>query len=52
MPYQVTLQPTLHVFTARDDETIVYAALREGYVISYGCRNGACGTCKGTVLAG
>ena len=21
-------------------------------MISYGCRNGACGTCKGTVLAG
>jgi CDP-4-dehydro-6-deoxyglucose reductase len=52
MPYQVTLLPTHHVFTARDDETILDAALREGYVISYGCRNGACGTCKGTVLAG
>jgi CDP-4-dehydro-6-deoxyglucose reductase, E3 len=33
-------------------ETILDAALREGYVISYGCRNGACGTCKGRVLAG
>ena len=52
MPNQVTLQPGNHVFTARDDETILDAALREGHVISYGCRNGACGTCKGTVLAG
>jgi CDP-4-dehydro-6-deoxyglucose reductase len=52
MPNQVTIQPTNHVFTVRDDETILDAALREGYVISYGCRNGACGTCKGTVLAG
>ena len=52
MPNQVTLQPGNHVFTARDDETILDAALREGHVVSYGCRNGACGTCKGTVLAG
>ena len=28
------------------------AALREGFVIAYGCRNGACGTCKGKVLEG
>ena len=52
MPYQVTLRPNNHVFTAADGETILDAALREGHVISYGCRNGACGTCKGTVLAG
>ena len=52
MPNQVTLQPSGHVFTARDDETILDAALREGLVISYGCRNGACGTCKGKLLAG
>lgn len=52
MPNQVTIKPSNHIFTVRDDETILDAALREGYVISYGCRNGACGTCKGKVLAG
>ena len=52
MPNQVTLKPSDHVFTAWDDETILDAALREGFVISYGCRNGACGTCKGRLLAG
>src|SRR5471032_2572484 len=52
MSNQVTIQPSNHVFTVQDDETILDAALREGYVISYGCRNGACGTCKGAVLAG
>jgi CDP-4-dehydro-6-deoxyglucose reductase, E3 len=52
MPNQVTIRPTNHVFAVRDGETILDAALREGHVISYGCRNGACGTCKGTVLAG
>ena len=52
MPFQVTLRPNNHVFGVADGETILDAALREGHVISYGCRNGACGTCKGTVLAG
>src|SRR3974390_2029570 len=52
MPYHVTIQPSEHTFTVQDDETILDAALREGYVIPYGCRNGACGTCKGKVLAG
>ena len=52
MPNQVTIQPSNHVFTVQAGETILDAALREGYVISYGCRNGACGTCKGKVLAG
>lgn len=52
MPAQVTIKPSNHVFTVQDDETILDAALREGYVIAYGCRNGACGTCKGKVLEG
>lgn len=52
MPSQVTIKPSNHIFTVQDDETILDAALREGYVISYGCRNGACGTCKGKLLAG
>jgi CDP-4-dehydro-6-deoxyglucose reductase, E3 len=52
MSAQVTIKPSNHVFTAHDDETILDAALREGFVISYGCRNGACGSCKGKVLEG
>jgi CDP-4-dehydro-6-deoxyglucose reductase len=52
MPYQVTIQPSGHQFTVDDDETILEAALREGFSLSYGCRNGACGSCKGKVLAG
>lgn len=52
MPYQVTLQPSGHQFTVEADETILEAALREGFALPYGCRNGACGACKGTVLAG
>ncbi len=52
MPHTITIKPSNHVFTVNDDETILEAALREGFVIAYGCRNGACGTCKGKVLEG
>ncbi len=52
MPYQVTIQPSGHQFHVNDDETILEAALREGFSLPYGCRNGACGACKGKVLSG
>ncbi|MFP5381418.1 MAG: CDP-6-deoxy-delta-3,4-glucoseen reductase [Gammaproteobacteria bacterium] len=52
MPYQVTIKPSGHQFSVNADETILEAALREGFALPYGCRNGACGACKGTVLAG
>ncbi|HSN39507.1 MAG TPA: CDP-6-deoxy-delta-3,4-glucoseen reductase [Burkholderiales bacterium] len=52
MSHTITIKPSNHVFTVNDDETILEAALREGFVIAYGCRNGACGTCKGKVLEG
>ena len=52
MSYQITIKPSNHVFTVSAGETILEAALREGFVIAYGCRNGACGTCKGKVLEG
>jgi len=52
MPHQVTIQPSGHQFIVEDDETILGAALREGFALPYGCRNGACGACKGRVLSG
>jgi CDP-4-dehydro-6-deoxyglucose reductase, E3 len=52
MPHRVTIQQSHHTLTVNDGETVLDAALREGRVIAYGCRNGACGTCKGKVLAG
>jgi len=52
MSFQINIQPSNHDFTANEDETILEAALREGFVIAYGCRNGACGTCKGRILSG
>jgi CDP-4-dehydro-6-deoxyglucose reductase len=52
MTHQITIKPSNHVFAVNEGETILEAALREGFVIAYGCRNGACGTCKGKVLEG
>jgi CDP-4-dehydro-6-deoxyglucose reductase len=52
MPHQITLQPSGHVVSAPPGETILEAALREGYSLPYGCRNGACGTCKGRIIQG
>jgi len=52
MPYTVTIRPSGHRFEMEGDEAVLAAALREGYVLPYGCRNGACGSCKGRLLAG
>jgi ferredoxin len=49
---RIVIKPSNHAFESQDDETVLEAALREGFVIAYGCRNGACGTCKGKVLEG
>jgi CDP-4-dehydro-6-deoxyglucose reductase len=48
----VTLQPGGQQFQVEDGETILAAALRQGLVLPYGCKNGACGSCKGRILEG
>ncbi|HQR51151.1 MAG TPA: CDP-6-deoxy-delta-3,4-glucoseen reductase [Methylophilaceae bacterium] len=52
MSFQVTIQPSGHQFSIQDDETVLSAALDAGFNLPYGCRNGACGACKGKVLDG
>ena len=52
MSYQVTIQPSGHQFSAAEGETLLAAALNAGFTLPYGCRNGACGACKGKVLSG
>ena len=52
MPHQVTIKASNHAFNVNEGETVLDAALREGVIIAYGCRNGACGTCKGKLLEG
>jgi CDP-4-dehydro-6-deoxyglucose reductase len=50
--HRVTLQPSGLQFQVEDGESVLTAALRQGYVLPYGCRNGACGSCKGKLLEG
>jgi CDP-4-dehydro-6-deoxyglucose reductase, E3 len=50
--HKVKLQPSGHEFHAEEGESILAAALRQGFVLPYGCRNGACGSCKGTLIEG
>ncbi len=52
MSFQITIQPSGHTYTAAADETVLESALREGFTLPYGCRNGACGSCKGKILSG
>ena len=52
MSHQVTIKPSGHQFTVHEGETVLEAALRENIALPYGCPNGACGACKGKVLAG
>jgi CDP-4-dehydro-6-deoxyglucose reductase len=52
MTYQVTIQPSGRAFRAGHTESVLDAALRQGIVLPYGCRNGACGACMGAVLSG
>jgi CDP-4-dehydro-6-deoxyglucose reductase len=52
MTFQITIHPSGHTFTARQNEPVLDAALRQGIILPYGCRNGACGSCLGAVLSG
>jgi len=52
MPHQVTIVPSNHSFSIKADETILNAALEAGFNLPYGCRDGACGACKGKVITG
>jgi CDP-4-dehydro-6-deoxyglucose reductase len=48
----VTVQPAGQAFQVEEGEAVLIAALRQGIVLPYGCKNGACGSCKGRILSG
>ena len=52
MTFNVSIQPSDHQFTAKPDESILQGALNNGIGLPYGCRNGACGSCKGKLVSG
>ena len=50
--HKVTVQPSGQVFDVDAGESVLAAALRQGVMLPYGCKNGACGSCKGKILEG
>ena len=52
MSYQVELKTSGKKFSVKADETVLEAALRQSINLPYGCKNGACGSCKGRLLTG
>ncbi len=52
MSFTITLQPAQRSFEVARDEAILPAAIRQGVGLPYGCRDGACGSCKSRLLEG
>lgn len=52
MRHRVQIKPNEQQFYVESNETVLDAALRQGINLKYGCRNGACGACKGKLLEG
>jgi CDP-4-dehydro-6-deoxyglucose reductase len=52
LSYQVELKTSGKSFSVEADETVLEAALRQSINLPYGCKNGACGSCKGRLLTG
>jgi CDP-4-dehydro-6-deoxyglucose reductase, E3 len=50
--HKVTVQPSGQSFDVEQSESVLTAALRQGVMLPYGCKNGACGSCKGKILSG
>lgn len=52
MTYIVHTKPDGHTFFVKEGETVLTAALRQGYQFPYNCRSAICSACKGRLLKG
>lgn len=50
--FEVSIVASGKSFTVREGESILTAALRQGVMLPYSCKNGTCGSCKGVVESG
>ena len=50
--FQITVQPSGRQFNAREGEAILAAAIHSGIGLPYGCKDGACGSCKCKKISG
>ncbi len=52
MTHTITVEPSGRSFEAEPDEPMLTAGIRQGIGLPYGCKNGACGSCKCKKLSG
>jgi len=52
MSFQITVQPSGRQFQADADQTLLAAGLQAGVGLPYGCKDGACGSCKCKKISG
>jgi CDP-4-dehydro-6-deoxyglucose reductase len=52
MTFTATVQPAGRTFTVEHDEPVLHAAIRQGVGLPYGCKDGACGSCKSRLMEG
>ena len=52
MRFQIKVEPSGRSFTADGSETLLAAGIRQGIGLPYGCKDGACGSCKCKKISG
>jgi CDP-4-dehydro-6-deoxyglucose reductase len=52
MSFQVHVQPSGRQFEVQPGETMLAAGIRQGIGLPYGCKDGACGSCKCKKISG
>ena len=52
MSFTITVQPSGRSFTVNPDQAILAAGITQGIGMPYGCKDGACGSCKCKKLSG
>jgi CDP-4-dehydro-6-deoxyglucose reductase len=50
--FTIAVEPSGTHFSGQADETILAAGIRQGVGLPYGCKDGACGSCKCKMLSG
>ena len=50
--YEVRIISSGATFTVNEGESVLTAALRQGVMLPYSCKNGTCGSCKGRLESG
>jgi CDP-4-dehydro-6-deoxyglucose reductase len=51
-PFTVTIEPSGRTFSASASDTLLAAAIAQSINLPYGCKDGACGSCKCKKLSG